>query len=299
LSISALIPSLNSGALLERCLDALATTRDIDEVLVMDGGSTDGSDERAAEREGVRVISLPGTSIQARQNAGMEEARNSHVLLLNSDAFVDPETPRRLLEVIADRPDIALVGASLRSENGKPQKSGGQYKTLGRQILIAIPGGPWLAPRDVPSPKATGIEKVTWLPLCCVLIRRSAWREIGGWDERFTFYYEDVDFCRRIIQGGWEIVVKWDATAIHVGGGTTKRQDRFRWYGREIENRFVYLQKWYPRAWRIYAVVWMGRAWLHAMVWRTRAVHRHLRSDAEGAKLAREWARAFQSNARP
>jgi len=301
-TLSALIPNLNSGALLDRCLDALASESAVAEVLVADAGSTDGSAERAAARERVRVISAPGTSIQARLNLGVEEAENDYLLLLNSDAFVDPGTPAKLAEVLEGRPRVAVSGACLRFEDGSPQKSADSYKTLSRLLAGAIPGGSLLPRRGPPDRKPAGTDAVTWLPLCCAVLRRSAWRETGGWDERFTFFYEDQDFCRRLSEAGWGLVVRWDAGAIHVGGGSTtdwRSPEPSEWFVRHHQNQFLYLRKFYPRAWRIYAVAWMVRAWMHAILWHARAARSRLRSDSEGVRRARAWARIFRRVARP
>jgi N-acetylglucosaminyl-diphospho-decaprenol L-rhamnosyltransferase len=301
-SISAVIPNLNSGALLDRCLDALDAQAEVDEVLVVDAGSTDGSAQRAAERELVRVISAPGTSIQARLNLSLEEARNEYVLLLNSDAFVDPQTPAKLVEVLDQRPEVGASGACLRFEDGSPQKSSDRYKTLLRETLAALPGGRRFTGFGRPDPKAHGIDPVTWLPLCCAVVRRSAGREIGGWDERFTFFYEDQDFCRRLAEAGWGLAIRWDAGAIHVGGGSTgtwKSREPSEWFVRLQENRILYLQKWYPHAWRAFAVVWLGRSWMHVVLWRARAVRSRLQADRDGARRAQAWARMFRRAARP
>ena len=128
----------------------------VDEVLVVDAGSTDRSAERAAERERVRVISAPGTTIQARLNLGLEQARNEYVLLLNSDAFVDPQTPERLAEILEQRPQVGASGASLRFEDGSPQDSGDRYKTLLRHIVAAVPGGRRLPGSRSPCPEVSG-----------------------------------------------------------------------------------------------------------------------------------------------
>jgi GT2 family glycosyltransferase len=300
--ITALIPNLNSGLLLDRCLEALNAETIVDEVLVVDAGSTDGSDERAAKWKRVRLVSAPGTGIQARLNRGMDEARNEYVLLLNSDAFVDPETPAKLAELLKQQPRVAATGARLRFEDGSPQESGDHYKTLRRHIIAALPGGHLLPGPSIPAYRQTGVDSVTWLPLCCAIVRRSAWREIGGWDERFTFFYEDQDFCRRLAAAGWGQMICWDAGAIHLGGGSTanwRSREPSSWFERYHENRFLYLQKWYPRAWRIYGAIWMGRAWMHVVLWRGRAVVFRLRSDREGARRARAWAKMFQRVAQP
>jgi N-acetylglucosaminyl-diphospho-decaprenol L-rhamnosyltransferase len=299
--VTAVIPTFNGGSLIERCLDALEAA-EVDEVIVVDGGSTDATPERAAVREPVRVLALPGTSVQSRINRGVTEARNEAVLLLNDDAFVDPHTPGLLAAAVMERSRTALAGAGLRWEDGSAQRSVGRYRTLWSEILITLPFGRLLSRplrRGVPSRKAKGVEQVKWLPLCCAVARRSAFLDIGGFDERYSFYYDDHDFCRRVVERGWEIVVRWDAGAVHVGGGATSARNPHGWFGHYQENRFRYLQKWYPRAWHVFAPVWLARAVVHSAAWRLRARYRMARSDAEGATLAREWARVFASTLLP
>jgi N-acetylglucosaminyl-diphospho-decaprenol L-rhamnosyltransferase len=302
-NVSAVIPTLNGGSFLERCLDALAQAPEVDDILVLDAGSTDGSPERAATREGVRVFARPGTSIQSRLNLGVAEARNGVVLLLNDDAFVDPETPRLLARVIEERPRVAVAGASLRWEDGSPQRSVGRYRTLWNETLTTLPAGRPVFSRllrpGVPTRKTAGVERVRWHPLCCAAVRRSTFLEVGGFDERYSFYFDDHDFCRRIVEHGSELAIRWDAGAVHVGGATTAARDPVGWFGRYQENRFLYLQKWYPRAWRVYAPVWGARACAHAAAWELRALLRRLRSDAAGEQSARAWARTFWGLLRP
>jgi N-acetylglucosaminyl-diphospho-decaprenol L-rhamnosyltransferase len=300
-SISAVIPTFNGGWRLERCLDALAAA-EVEDIVVLDGGSTDGSPERAAGRKGVRLLELPGTSVQSRINRGVAEARNEAVVLLNDDAFVDEETPGLLTAALMEHPRVAAVGAALRWEDGTAQRSVGRYRTLWSETVVTVPFGRWLSgtlQRRVPSRKPSGVERVTWLPLCCAAARRAAFLDVGGFDERYSFYYDDHDFCRRVVDGGWELAVRWDAGAVHVGGGGTSAREPFGWFGRYQENRLRYLQRWNPRAWRLFVPVWAARALVHAVAWHLRAVIRAGRSDAEGARTAREWAHTFWSVALP
>jgi GT2 family glycosyltransferase len=295
--VSAVVPTYNSGELLDRCLDALAATDVVDDVTVLDGGSSDDTGERAAGRPGVRVVRLEGTKLSHRLNKGVEEAKHGIVLLLNDDAFVDPETPARLASVLLERPQVGVVGARLRYEDGSEQRSAGRYKTLLTSVLVVV-GLNRLAIRlrapDVRPEPGTGLAVTTWLPLCAAAVRKDAFRAIGGFDERFSFYSEDQDFARRLTEAGWQTVVRNDAGAVHLGGGATKAKDAGHWYVQYHQNRFIYLQKHYPRAWRVYGVLWALRASLHIAVWQARAIVYRLRSDAEGERSARKWVAAFR-----
>lgn len=299
--VSAIIPTYNSGDLLDRCLAALDAADEVDDVIVLDGGSTDGCDERARER-GVRVLRMDGTSFCRRLNEGMAQARNDLVLILNDDAFVDPATPARLAEVLRERSRVAVAGARLRWEDGRDQRSGGRYKTLTGSILSILGLRPLarrvMRPPIRPEPEGS-IEQTDWVPLSAGLVRKAAFEEVGGFDERFSFYAQDQDFAHKLKKAGWGTVLRSDAGAVHVKGGSTKRKRPGYWFVQYHQNRFVYLQKWYPRAWRLYAVPWAVRASVHMAVWRARALRRRLRGDHEGEEWAREWAEAFRGSRRP
>jgi N-acetylglucosaminyl-diphospho-decaprenol L-rhamnosyltransferase len=300
--VSAIVPTYNSGERIERCLSALAASEAVDDVTVLDGGSSDGTDERAASWPNVRVVRMEGTSFGRRLNEGVARARHELVLLLNDDAFVDSATPARLAEVMHERPSVGVAGARLRYEDGSEQRSAGRYKTLSNAILSALFLAR-LADRVGPSPvrqvPGTPLARATWTPLCAALVRRSAFQGVGGFDERLTFYSDDQDFARRLTKAGWETVVRCDAGAVHIGGGSTASQNPSLWFARFHQSRFTYLQKHYPRGWRVYAVVWALRASLHMALWTIRALTNRLRSDPDGERTAREWVAAFRQARRP
>lgn len=300
--VSAVVPTFNSGELLDRCLVALAAAEAVDEVIVLDGGSNDGTDERAARWPGVRMVQMAGTVVGRRLNEGVAQARNELVLLLNDDAFVDSDTPLRLAEIIIERPQVGAAGARLRYGDGREQRSAGRYKTLADVTLTAL-SLHRLAARIRPSPlrpePGTPLVWATWLPLCVAVVRRSAFQDVGGFDERFSFYSDDQDFARRLTKGGWKMVLRTDAGAVHLGGSSTSAKDPGPWFARYYQSRFLYLRKHYPRGWRLFAALWAVRASLHIAVWRARALKHRLRSDADAERSALEWVTAFRLARRP
>jgi N-acetylglucosaminyl-diphospho-decaprenol L-rhamnosyltransferase len=300
--ISALITTFNSRDLIERCLSATMAAEWVDEVIVLDGGSTDGTPARAAGRPGVRVIEAPGTRVATRLQRGVEEAANEFLLMLNDDAFVDARAPRLMAELLLERPRAGAVGALLRFEDGRPQTSAGHYKTLLSETSQAM-GLRGAARRLLPQPRPldgkTGVDAVTWLPFCAAVVRRSAVRDIGGFDDRYSFYFEDQDLARALDRRGWEILLCRAAGAVHLRGASTRLIDAVIPFRLRNENLFRYLRKHYPRSWFVYAAVWVPRALLHAAVWWLRALGHRLRGDSQRARVARDWARTFVRSARP
>lgn len=292
--VSAVIPHRNSGTLLDRCLDALAAAEDVDEVVVADEGSTDGSLERASGRPGLRVVQSPRRGFAAAMNVGVRAARGDLLLLLNSDSFVSRDTVTRLAARLEADPRLGLVGAALVDGDGARTKTHHFLFTLTRALVDAVGIRPPL-PQD-----GAGLQEVEAVFPTCALARREAFESVGGFDERFVLYYEDMDFCRRLRAAGWKQAVDWDAEAVHLGGGSTSGvTGPQRWFRQYHESRLAYLAKHYPRGWLLYAAVWAPKALVHAVAWRLRALVRGARSDRAGATLAREWSASFLATALP
>jgi GT2 family glycosyltransferase len=274
--------------MLDRCLDALGSASGIEEVVVADEDSTDGSRERAALRPGIRIVPSAEKGVAAAINAGAAETTGPWILLLGSDAFVRPDTADRLRRRLEDDPRLGLCGAALLTEDGRPSKSYQRLFTLGRALVDALGIRPHV------SQEGHGLQRVEAVFPNCLVVRRAAFDEIGGYDVRFPIYYEDMDFCRRLAQAGWEQAIDWDAEAVHVAGGSTRAAGPGSWFRRYHESRVLYLRKHYPRGWVLYLALWAPKAAVHAAAWRMRAVVRGLREDPAGERLARDWASAFR-----
>ena len=293
MTVSAVIPHKNSGLNLGRCLDALAVAGGVQEVVVVDESSTDGSVDGAAGRLGVRVIASPGAGFAVAANAGIASSYGDTLLLLGSDAFTSPDTVERLVRRLEENPRLAACGAALFNEDGRPSKSYSRLFTLRRALVDALgfrPGIPL-------SGRGLGLVEAVFPN--CLLARREALDEVGCFDERFRFYYEDMDLCLRLARAGWQLAVDWDAHAIHVAGGSTKAPGPGGWFRQYHESRLAYLRKHYPRGWLLYAALWMPKAALHVLAWRVRALVLRLREDAAGERLARDWAEAFRGTVLP
>lgn len=280
---SVVIPNRDGADVLERCLDALAGAQGVEEIVVVDDGSSDGSGERAASRDGVRVEASPGRGFAAAVNHGMAASSGELVLLLNSDAFVRSDTVERLAGALAERPRLALCGAALVHEDGSRAKSRDRALTLTRALREA------LSLHYRPLPQGSGLEQVEFVPLACALVRRSAWEAAGGLDEGYLFYFEDHDLCRRLARGGFEIAVCWDAEAVHLEGGSSRRHDPARWFRRYHVSRLRYLRRHYRTTWPLYLVLWSPSALAHVGLWVVRAA---VRRDRAALAWAGAYARA-------
>ena len=228
--ISAIVVSWNTRDLLVRCLAALdrhrASGRTM-EIIVVDNGSTDGTAELVRrERADVRLIANPDNVGYTRaNNQGIAAARGRYLLLINSDAFLEPLALERMLEDIETDPRAAIVGPRLVFGDGSWQRW-----TAGRAPSLRSAASHYLfLERIAPRSRLFGgvflgddtrvARTVDWVSSACLLARADAIAEVGGMDEQLFVYMDDVDLCQRLRDRGWKIRYVPAAQVVHLMGG--------------------------------------------------------------------------------
>jgi len=214
--VSIIIVSFNAAADLERCLSSLhaAPPAAPHEIVVVDNGSTDASVEVARRWTGVHVVELGSNAGFARaNNVGLRETRGTYVLLLNGDTIVPPGAIDRLAGELDRNPEVAVVGPRLVDGAGRAELS------FGRMI------GPLNELRQRRLARSGAVEALTrrrqypdWVSGACLLVRRADADAVGGLDERFFMYTEDVDFCASIRARGRRVLFTPDAEIVHLRG---------------------------------------------------------------------------------
>jgi GT2 family glycosyltransferase len=146
-------------------------------------------------------------------NEGCRLSRGDWFLLLNPDVTVPEHFVAgvlRLTEELAGEPRAGVVGLQLRSSDGTRQLSAGPFPTLAGTLAgLALPR----ARRKYQAQRGRARRRVPWVTGCCLLLRRACLQDLGGLDEDFFLYYEDVDLCRRAWQRGWSV---WYEPALRV-----------------------------------------------------------------------------------
>jgi len=230
-SISIIIVNWNTRELLEQCLRSVyETTKGMAvEVIVVDNASTDGSAEMVQARfPRVRLL-------ENRENVGFARANNQaaavsrgrHLLLLNSDAFLSVHAFRALIQVADAEPRVGIVGAQLRNVDGSFQASHTSFPNLWREFLILSGIGRILCGRWYPShgPEETkGPQVVDYVEGAGLLVRRQALEDVGGLDEGYFMYAEEVDLCHAMREAGWQVWYQPAAKVIHLGGGSSQNR---------------------------------------------------------------------------
>jgi len=212
---TAVIPSWNRRGLLVTLLENLkGQTTGFDEVIVVDNGSTDGSAE-VAEEMGARVVRLPtNLGFAAAVNRGIAETRCEWVAILNNDVTLEPDWLERIL----------AVGGDAEFAAGKILSAGDSNVIDGTFDLVARSGCAWrCGSGKADSPVWNRARKIFMAPMTAALFRRGLFEEIGGLDEQFGSYLEDVDFGMRCALAGRGGVYVPEAVAHHLGSATSGR----------------------------------------------------------------------------
>jgi GT2 family glycosyltransferase/glycosyltransferase involved in cell wall biosynthesis len=229
-TLSAVIVSYNTRQMTLECLRRLMPElQGLDhEVWLVDNASTDGTaDDVGQHFPHVKLIrNAVNRGFGAANNQAIREAAGEYVLLLNTDAFVKPGAVRALLDFATSRPDTAVVGPKLLNRDGSLQLSCYRFPSPRRAacehllLTAAFPNHAGVGDyRAWPHDRARDVDFVTG---ACMLVRRSAIRQVGLFDESFFFYGEETDWCRRFRSAGWKVAFTPAAQVVHYGGASGK-----------------------------------------------------------------------------
>ena len=231
--VSIIVVNWNTRELLRGCLASVYEhTRVLSfEVIVIDNGSEDGSQEMVREEFGeVRLIANENNhGFAAANNQGMAAARGKYVLLLNSDTVVLDAAIEKTVAFAEAHPEAAVTGCRVLNEDRTLQQTCFMYPSLLNLILSSS-----YLYKLFPRSRFFGRERMTWwdrnderevevVTGCYMLVRREAIDQIGTMDEQFFMYAEETDWCYRFAKAGWKCLFTPVAQIVHLGGGSSRR----------------------------------------------------------------------------
>ncbi len=282
-SLTVSVVTYSPGEHLEVFLDSLAsaTIRPY-RVIMADNGSTDGAPERAEDRPEVTLLRTGGNiGYGAAHNAALARISNGWVVLANPDVRWEPGSLDTLLAAGHRWPRGGAFGPAILDNDGALYPSARELPTLGRGIGHVLcgwwwPGNPWTRSyrkeRGVPTEGPAG-----WLSGSCLLLPAEAFHGVGGFDDSYFMYFEDVDLGDRLGRAGWLSVHVPSAVVVHAGAHATERAaDRMR--DEHHRSAYRYLSRLYPG--RLYAPL---RWTLAAGLWSRAALSRVVGRVGAGA----------------
>jgi GT2 family glycosyltransferase len=207
-TVTAVVLAWQAEPWLRRGVEALlASEKVVADVVLVDNGCTTDDVEVLERLPGVTVV-RPGTNLgfAGGCNAGADAATGEYLALVNGDAVVEPTTLARLVDEAA-HPDVGIAGGSVRlADDPRLINSAGNP--------VHILGLSWAGRLGEPEEGGDPTD-VTVASGACMVIRRSLWRELGGFDTEYFAYHEDTELSIRVWRRGLRVVYVPDAVAVH------------------------------------------------------------------------------------
>lgn len=237
LDLSVIIVNWNARDFLAACLDSVLAegcTLAL-EIWVVDNASSDGSAALVRERyPGVNLIAnAHNLGFAAANNQGLARAAGRHAILLNPDTVVKPGTLARMVGFLDAHPHVGVVGAKQVLPRGPIQ--GGtagyepslwtvfNYSFFLSKLAPRFFRGFWLARSQYLNGEPILVD---WVSGAALMVRMEAARQAGAMDEHYFMYAEDVDWCRRLREAGWQVFCLPDVSVVHYIGRSIRQRGR-------------------------------------------------------------------------
>lgn len=226
--VGAVVVNHNAGPSLGRCVESLVASG-VAEVVVVDNDSSDGSLRHLVERFPAVPIYRTGKNLGygSAANIGRKMLDVDYVIVSNPDLLVDLRATSTLVAYLEGHPEAAVVGPRIVSADGTPYPSARAFPNLvdalGHALLSVIwPDNRFSRRyRMEGQPRAAGT--VDWVSGAFVVVRSSAFDAVGGFDEGYFMYVEDLDLCWRLRALGWRTAYEPAAAVCHRGGLSSGR----------------------------------------------------------------------------
>lgn len=243
IDLSIIIINYNTKKLLEGCLESIKkyTTGISYEVLVFDNASKDGSKEYLKKIEKLdkhvrTVFNEKNIGFGGGNNYLLRKAKGKYILLLNSDTYLTKNIFSEMLSWMDAHPKAGIVTSALKNQDGSYQGTGGYFPTLTRvgALMLFLDDVPFVNKfvkpfhpmrNNLPFSKGTSFytkeRRIDWVTGAFFLMRKDVYEDVGDFDDDYFMYVEEVDYCYRAQEYGWQVyyLPRWEI--VHLGGASS------------------------------------------------------------------------------
>lgn len=272
--VSLIVVNYNACDCIVPCVSSALSQ--VDEVIVVDNASNDDSlAQLAAVFPGDPKLKIvrnrENLGFAAGCNIGVDHSLGSHLLFLNPDCVLAPDSVKHLVRVLDDRQDVGMVGGLLVNPDGTEQAGGRRaiptpWRSFVRAFGLSRFADRW--PRLFfdfhlhKQPLPTHPIEVEAISGACMLVHRGALQSVGRWDEGYFLHCEDLDFSMTLRGKGWKIMFVPDARIVHDRGGCSRARPIFvEWHKHRGMMRFYrkFFQHQYPGPlmWLVALGIWL------------------------------------------
>jgi len=235
MDLSIIIVNYNTKKLTLDCIASVMSskTKYQNEIILVDNASVDGTVEEVRNRFPMvhTIANDQNVGFSRANNQGIHISKGRYVLLLNSDTVVEDKTIETMVHFMDEHKDVGISGCKLilpdgsldeACKRGFPTPSASFYYAFG--FSKRHPKNPKYNQYKLTHLDPNQTHEVDCLVGAFMMVRREVIDQIGGLDEEFFMYGEDIDWCYRIKQAGWKIIYYPETTVIHYKGASSRRR---------------------------------------------------------------------------
>jgi hypothetical protein len=226
-TVSIILVNYNGYEQTRKALGSIATHAPTCQVILVDNHSDENDVQRLRQEFPVVVFVQAGRNLGfgGANNLGTGKATGQYLLFLNNDTILSSDVPSKLGTLLDERQDVAATGPRLLNTDGSLQMSFGYDPTILSEWKIKklqrlSKENPAMFSKRM-EPLLEHGTTVDWLTGAALMVRKTVFEEVNGFDDSFFMYFEDADLCRRIRERGWKVVYDQSCSLVHVGGAST------------------------------------------------------------------------------
>ena len=239
--VSILIPTKNNKSILNRCIDSLKTNTNYEnfEIIIIDNNSDDKETLEYYGSLDCKIISYAEPfNFSKMNNLGYAKSHGDYILCLNDDTkALDPDWLTEMVS-ICQQNDVGIVGAKLLHSNGTIQHAGAVFLKSGSGFHVFEN----ILEKDIGFFNMHNmIRNFSAVTGACLLIKKTIFEKIDGYDDNFDLFYGDADLCLKTLNAGFNVVYTPYARLLHEGSTTIKKNSESFF---AIENHLHFIKKW-------------------------------------------------------
>jgi hypothetical protein len=256
----------DSGASLRDCVGrALDSTVPL-ELILIDNASSDGVPQAIEQAHGAEprlkvIYNRANLGFGPAVNRAAAMARGEHLLVLNPDCLMEPDTLTRMLDVLDEHPAAGVVGAVVCAADGTPDPASYRRDPLLQRALATLFGR--RGGMNIEGAIPAGVVPAEAVSGALMVLPRKVFEQLGGFDETYFLHCEDLDLCRRARDAGYEVLLAGDVRVLHGKGGSSRHRPVFV-SRHKHRGMWRWFRKFDPAARNplLAGIVWLG-IWAH------------------------------------
>jgi hypothetical protein len=268
--LSIIIVSWNVRGLLTACLNSIIASSETLalEIIVVDSASSDDTVEviRARYPQVKLLAQTENVGFTRGNNIGLGAAQGRYLLLLNPDTEIIGDALAQMTAYLDAHPQVGIVGPHTLNSDGSHQSTRRRFPTLPLAFFESTWLQPYAPPRlldhyyahDIPD---DATAEVDWVQGSALMTRREVYEQIGGLDEGYIMYSEELDWCKQAKMAGWRVVYLGTARIVHHGGKSSEQvgaQRHIHFQQSKLRYFSTYHGRWAARGLRLFLLVSYG-----------------------------------------